>query len=148
MKINEIAKNIRVKIKPIKNIKKYRGFYFKLDDGYVVANFCSCPSKGLIVEYSLGFEVNEGNNIVSHLFNKLEENKKLTKNEQITFYEKVDLFNPFVQYHGAWYDFKEVLHKVPALQFYTLNKKISKKEIDIFYEYVNDFVDIRELGSL
>ena len=148
MKINEITKAVQVKIKRIKNIKEYRGFSFKLDDGYIVANFCSCVSKGLVAEYSLGFELNEGKNVVSHLFKKLEKNKKLTKNEQIAFYEKVDLFNPFVQNQGIWYDFKEVLSKVPAVQFYTLNKKISKKEIDIFYEYGNDFIDIRELGGL
>lgn len=148
MKINEITRAVQAKVKLIKNIERYRGFYFKLDDGYIVANFCSCPSKGLEVKYSLGFELNEGKNVVSHLFNKLEKKKKLTKNEQIAFYEKVDLFNPFVQNQGIWYNFIKVLHKVPAVQFYTLNKKISKKEIDIFYEYGNDFIDIRELGGL
>jgi len=147
MKLSNIKQSVLVEIKQIKDINKYRGFYFQLDDAYIVANFCSCLEKCLEAKYSLGFDT-KGDNVVSHLFNKLKKGKKLTKNEKLAFYEKVDLFAPDVQVFGNWYDFRQVLHKVPSLQFYTLSKKISKKEINIFYEYGNDFIDIKELGGL
>jgi hypothetical protein len=148
MKLNEIKKIVQVELKLIKDIAKYRGFYFKLEDAYVVANFCSNPAKSLNVKYSLGFECTKEESVVSHFFSKLKKGKKLTANEKIAFYEAVNLFDPSTQIGGKWYNFREVLHKVTGVQFYTLNKKISKKEVDIFYKYGNNHIDIKELGDL
>lgn len=143
--INLIAQEqiISIKVKPIKDISKYRGFYFKLDDGYVVANFCSNIEKGLEAKYSLGFETN-GKSVIEHLYEKISRNQSLTKFEKIAFYEDVNLFNPSVQRGGKWFNFQEILHKVKGIEFYTLSEVISEKEIELFNK-VNSIVDIEEL---
>lgn len=147
MKINQVKKMVQVKVKVIEDIKKYRGFYFKLEDGYIQANFCSNAKEGLKVKYSLGFETN-GKSVVEHLYTKLKNGKKLTRFEKVAFYEDVNLFNPSVQRAGKWYNFREVLHKVRGLKFYTLLESISKKEIAIFNEnYISDDIDIEELAA-
>ena len=145
MKISEIKKMVQVKVETIDDITKYRGFYFKLEDGCIQANFCSNAKEGFNVKYSLGFETN-GKSVIEHLYNKLENGELLTKFEKIAFYEDINLFNPSVQRAGKWYNFREVLHRVRALEFYTLAEKISKKEIAIFNENnISDIVDIEEL---
>ena len=143
MKIDQVKKMVQVEVKIIEDIAKYRGFYFKLEDGYIQANFCSDAKAGLEVKYSLGFKTN-GKSVVEHLYTKLKNGKKLTKFEKVAFYEDVDLFSPSVQRAGKWYNFREVLHKVKGLEFYTLSEKISKKEIKLFNER-ESFVDIEEL---
>jgi len=143
MDIKKIKKSVQVKVKVINDIEKYRGFYFTLSDGYVVANFCSCIEKGLEAKYSLGFKT-EGKSVIEHLYNKIENGLSLTKFEKVAFYEDVNLFNPSVQRAGKWYNFQEILHKVRGLEFYTLSEKISKKEIELFNE-TESFVDIEEL---
>lgn len=143
MKINEIKNSVQVKVRVISDIEKYRGFYFALSDGYIVANFCSCVEKGLEAKYSLGFKTN-GKSVIEHLYSKIENGLSLTRFEKIAFYEDVNLFNPLVQRAGKWYDFSKILHKVRGLEFYTLSEKISKKEIKLFNE-TESFVDIEEL---
>ena len=147
MKIDQVKRMVQVEVKIIEDVEKYRGFYFELEDGCIQANFCSNVKAGLEVKYSLGFDTN-GKSDIEHLYAKLKNSKKLTKFEKVAFYENVNLFNPSAQRAGKWYNFREVLHKVKGLEFYTLLESISKKEIAIFNESnISDVVDIEGLTA-
>jgi hypothetical protein len=117
-----LPNGIVVQAKVIKDINSYRGFYVVLPDNTYVVN--SFNSQGFESHYTNGFDTG-GKNVVEHLFNKLLENKKLTKHETEEFYERVNLFNPIVQYKGKYFNFSIVLKQIKGINFYTLSSKIS-----------------------
>jgi hypothetical protein len=124
----------KAKIVKINNIDNYRGFYVELEDCFVQASFNEARF-GLRCQYKAGFELTFGNSIVEHIYNKLKNQEKLSKNEAKEFYERVNLFSPIVKNAGILYDFREVLYRPEkVLNFFTLEKNLSKIEIEIFQE--------------
>lgn len=111
----------------IKDLENYRGFYVMIKNLAVKATF---NTSGLDVKYSNGFTFD--GNIVQYLYSKLEKGETLTKNEKEAFYEKVSLTDPVVQLAGKFYDFKKVLFKLKMIPFYSLKRKLNKREIEVF----------------
>jgi len=134
-------------IKVIHNTANYRGFYVVLSDAIVEASFNSTIVGN--INYSQGFEFIQPT-VLHHLYNKLKKNLSLTPNETEAFYEAVSLFNPSPRIHGECINFTEVLHKMPGVNFWTLYKDISKREIEMFNDYMTEdqIVDIVELNKI
>ena len=145
MKTIKLSNGIVVQAKVIEDIDTYRGFYVLLSDGtYVVASF---NSNGLEMGYRNGFNT-ENKSVVQYLYEKLSKNEKLSKHEKSAFYEKVDLFNPVARNMGITYNFSAVLNKVFGIEFYTLERKLSKFERERFYEHsLSSLVDLELLAK-
>jgi hypothetical protein len=135
----------KAKIVKINNIDDYRGFYIELEDCFVRASFNE-TMLGLQCQYKRGFELTFGNSIVEHIYNKLKNKEKLSKSEAKEFYERVDIFSPIVKNAENIYDFRKVLYRPEkALNFFTLERDLSKKEIEILKE--SPYIDVLNLGA-
>lgn len=111
----------------------YKGFYLKFPSGETTkANYNSGAFENCLVKYSRGYEFTHGENMIEHLFWKLEEGLKLSSNELKDFYDKVESRKPIVRFGGVWYDFREVLFKLPGVQFWTLSEEPNRMEKKIY----------------
>ena len=122
----------KIKLEIIEDFGNYRGFYFLHKDGvYTKANYNSASFENIKTGYSRGYEL-KGKNCIEHLYLKLLKGSDLSRNERAEFYEKINLRCPIAKASGVVYDFRDILHKRENVQFWTLLKKFSKEEIEIY----------------
>ena len=112
LKLKSSEKEKYREVEKIDDINGFRGFYFTHDGEHFKSNFnVSILTTSVVTEYSRGFKLSEGRDVIEHLYNKLKKGEKLNKNEMKAFDENVDPVKPSVQSSGMWYDFAEVLTK-------------------------------------
>lgn len=122
----------KIKLEIIENFDDYRGFYFLHKDGtYTKANYNDAALENIKMGYSRGY-VLKGKNCIEHLYLKIAKGSDLSRNERVEFYEKINLRRPVAKASGIVYDFRDILHKKENIQFWTLNEKFSKEEIEIY----------------
>ena len=125
----------KIKLEVIENFDNYRGFYFLHNDGvYTKANYNSASIENIQTGYSRGYEL-KGRDCIEHLYFKIANGSDLSKNERAEFYEKINLRHPVAKASGIVYDFRDILHKIKNVQFWTLIEKFSKEEIEIYQSY-------------
>ena len=122
----------KIKLEIIENFDDYRGFYFLHKDGtYTKANYNDAALEDIKMGYTRGY-VLEGRDCIEHLYLKIVKGDELSDNERDEFYEKINLRHPVAKSYGGRYDFREILHKTKNIQFWTLHKGFSSKEIEIY----------------
>jgi len=133
-------------LKKIKDVSKYRGFYFVDNKGNMYADDGKLHNSKLEVKYSRGFELSLGESSVEHIFNKLLAKIQLTKNERKEFEEKVSPTGVIVRVNGVVYNFANVLERLPILNAFVIDRKnITRHELDRLQEKFSYCINEEEL---